>query len=105
METVELFIVRALSNVMTLIPDAVRQTSIVSVVLHHLFFRDSEARSVLVAAAGQLEYILDVFASKGCVAVVGGDRWTHVLEHHNVVFRHLESKLRLLISRRQLFIN
>jgi len=90
-ETVKFFIVRALSDVMALIPDTVRQTSIVSVVLHHLFFRDSEARSVLIAATGQLEYVLDVLASKGCVAIVGSDRWAHVLEHHYVVFRHLEN--------------
>ena len=73
---------------MTVVPLRVSDASVVSVVLNHLLFGDLEARSVLKFPVGEVEQTIRLPASERGFSIVSGNRWSHGLVDHDVVFRH-----------------
>ena len=71
---------------MTIIPVDVSHSCIICIILHDLFFAESEAIGVSVLSIGEVDKLVDVFAAKGSLAVVGRNRRSHLLEDHHVVF-------------------
>ena len=72
------------------VPAAIREAGIVRVVLDHLLLGDAEALCVVEVAVCKLENLAYVLAAQGRLAKVRSDRWSHLTENHNVVFRHMQ---------------
>ena len=77
------------SHMVSVVPLGVLQTRIVRTVHHDLVLGDAEARPVLVFSGRELEDTLDVLSSQRGVPLVSCHWWSHILEHHHVVSRHL----------------
>ena len=72
----------------TIVPVEVIHASVVGVVLHDLLLGETIAVSICVFATGHLDELAGTFLSKRSFAKVRGNWWSHLLEHHHIVFRH-----------------
>ena len=63
---------------MSYIPVIVLKSSIISVVLDNLFPSDFEACFILIFGLCQVDQLVDVLASEGCLAVVSGYGRSHL---------------------------
>ena len=71
---------------MSTVPVSVSEASIISVVLDNLLLGDAVAAAIVELPIGQVDQLVDVLASQGCLAVQSSHRGPHLLEYHHVVF-------------------
>ena len=73
---------------MTVVPVGIRHAGVVGVVLHHLLFREAEPVGVGVLALRQVDQLVHMLAAERGFAEMRCNRWSHLREHHDVVFGH-----------------
>jgi len=75
---------------MSIVPVAVSEASIVSIVGNHLLLGDAVTVGVLSFTICHLDQLVDMLAAEWGLAIKGSYRRSHLSEDHHVVFRHLK---------------
>ncbi len=70
------------------VPIGVAHFGIVCVILDNLLLGNLESRLVFKLSVCELKHPSCLAAPKGSFSIITGYRWSHALEHHDVVFGH-----------------